>query len=357
MEAKRRFNTFGTLLTEVIRPGLCISCGACVASCEAKILSFVDETPTMKGKCTLCEYCYYQCPKTKETEEFLVELEKKAFGNVRTKEEEDIGINIVLYSARSLKENIRKEGQDGAVVTTLLAYMLDKKLVDGAVVAGLSKEEPWKPLPKIAFTEDELIASAGTKYTSSPNLMALSSDILKDGNRKVAFVGTPCQVLALRKSQFHWHGFKAMGNLVSLVIGLFCMKCFSYNKLIKEYLQRQKELELERVTKFDIKKGKFLAYIGEEIVLSIPIAEIYPLAKQGCYVCKDLTSELADISVGSIGSPQGWSTVIIRNEKGKDIFDSAVRDGYIECKKLSEVIPGLEALIKLSHKKKEKALK
>ena len=33
------------------------------------------------------------------------------------------------------------------------------------------------------------------------------------------------------------------------------------------------------------------------------------------------SSKLADISVGSVGSPDGYSTVIIRSEKRRELFD------------------------------------
>jgi coenzyme F420 hydrogenase subunit beta len=36
-------------------------------------------------------------------------------------------------------------------------------------------------------------------------------------------------------------------------------------------------------------------------------------------MCRDFDAELADVSIGSVGSPNGYSTVIIRTEKGEEI--------------------------------------
>ena len=46
--------------------------------------------------------------------------------------------------------------------------------------------------------------------------------------------------------------------------------------------------------------------------------------RSGCGFCDDLVSRLADISVGSIGSPDGYSTVIVRSERGEKLLEAAV---------------------------------
>jgi coenzyme F420 hydrogenase subunit beta len=47
-----------------------------------------------------------------------------------------------------------------------------------------------------------------------------------------------------------------------------------------------------------------------------------------CTYCTDFTSRLADISVGSVGSPQGFSTVITRSKKGEEML--SLLEGYEE---------------------------
>ncbi len=66
--------SFGKLKREIIDPGICTLCGACVASCE--VLEVVNGRPTLKGPCTACGVCYNQCPRTITTESSLI-------GNVR----------------------------------------------------------------------------------------------------------------------------------------------------------------------------------------------------------------------------------------------------------------------------------
>ena len=348
---KPKLKIFGNLLTEVIRKNICCGCGACAAVCPVNIISMKnvpgkDEQPTMVGKCILCEFCYYQCPWTDPPPS-----EEEIFGRKR-KENEELGIHIAIYSARTTNEEIAKIASDGGVVTSLLAYMLQQKIIDAAVVSGIDEKNPWKPIPKIVSTTDELLKTAGTRYTVSPTILGLGSAVDEYGKKRIALVGTPCQIRALRKMQTTEKGALKYGSKVVLAIGLFCMESFYYDKLIREYLKDK--LDLSKISKFSIKKGKFIVKTvdGKEAI-NVPLKEIRPYARESCHNCTDFTAELADISVGSIGSAEGWSTVIVRTEAGRKVFDECVAAGFIKSEALERIAPGFESIIKLSKTKKK----
>jgi len=65
-----------------------------------------------------------------------------------------------------------------------------------------------------------------------------------------------------------------------------------------------------------IHKGNFIVETDKE-VKEVPIKVVAPLARKGCHFCQDYTSYYADISVGSVGSDDGWSTVFVRTEIGE----------------------------------------
>ncbi|MBT9160032.1 MAG: hypothetical protein DDT26_01305 [Dehalococcoidia bacterium] len=71
--------------------------------------------------------------------------------------------------------------------------------------------------------------------------------------------------------------------------------------------------------------------------LSFPITEIKSCVPKHCLVCEDLACELADVSVGSDGSPEGWSTVIVRTEEGEGIFTDFEGNKVIEAQPLQDV--------------------
>ena len=80
-----------------------------------------------------------------------------------------LGTYKEALSARSTDKQIQKISQDGGIVSALLSFALDEKIIDGAVVSGPGKDM-WKPEPMVAMSSDEILAAAGTKYTFSPNV-------------------------------------------------------------------------------------------------------------------------------------------------------------------------------------------
>ena len=69
---------------------------------------------------------------------------------------------------------------------------------------------------------------------------------------------------------------------------------------------------------------------------TFPLTEIRPLVPRGCLACGDMTAEGADISVGSAEGVPGWNTVLIRSEKGLQLFKEAQSKNLLEIKPLPE---------------------
>ena len=92
-------------------------------------------------------------------------------------------------------------------------------------------------------------------------------------------------------------------------------------------------------------------------MISFPIKETHGYEQNGCKICLDLVSEMSDVSTGSIGAPDNWSSVLVRTDSGDTIFKQATDAGAIELKPIDEGKFGLEMLTKLARSKKEKAMK
>ena len=116
-------------------------------------------------------------------------------------------------------------------------------------------------------------------------------------------------------------------------------------------------VDIKDAKKMDINKGKFFVYTKNGDELNIPIKEISHLARDDCEMCFDLTSESADISIGSIGSPPGWNTVLIRTERGKTLYNGLISNKLIESKPLEDVKPGLPLLQRIAGSKKNNCKK
>jgi coenzyme F420 hydrogenase subunit beta len=53
-------------------------------------------------------------------------------------------------------------------------------------------------------------------------------------------------------------------------------------------------------------------------------------SRSACKACSDFSNDFADISFGGLGSPEGWTTVVIRTDYGETIYQETLRHGYIE---------------------------
>lgn len=346
----KTLKVFSQLVREVVKQEKCTFCGACISVCPVKAISVKDGWPTLTGRCVLCQLCYYQCPKIEPTFE---ELERGLFKN---KEDlgNPLGFHKAIYTAEATDEKIKSKAANGGVATTLLKIALEEGWVDCATVAVADRLRGWMPEAKVAFTFQEVLEAAGSKYTYCPMVTALASAFYEYMRKSVAFIGTPCQVLSVRKMQLTSMGHLKLGEATKLIIGLFCMENFNYN-LISEFLPNI-GIKPEAVFKFDISGGKFNAYgkSGESLI-SVGVKELERYSRKGCMTCPDLTARLADVSVGSIGSKTGFSTVIIRTDIGEGIFKRALELKAIRAEEIGE--QGLKSLIRVAKVKRDRAEK
>ena len=162
---------------------------------------------------------------------------------------------------------------------------------------------------------------------------------------KTAMVGTPCQILAATK--INKYSDITGGSPIDLKIGLFCMENYSY-KYLKKFL-KENNIKMYDVKEFRIEKGKFIVYKNDGTTFSIPVAETKVFSRKNCNICTDYTADLSDISVGSVGSPKGYSTIIVRSKKGKKIVEDCVKKGLFTIEPISD--KGLKLLERIANKK------
>jgi coenzyme F420 hydrogenase subunit beta len=317
----------------------CSGCGMCSAICPLGCVSVADGVVAIdEGKCIHCGLCYTVCPRSyfpKKIADWLVSHGEAVPLDVQ------IGSYLDAYSAQTTVPEIREVGQDGGIVTTLLYFAFQAGKIEAALGAKLT-DQPWKPEPFVMTSKEDAILAAGTKYANNPTLSALPQ-LASYAN--VAVVGTPCMMQALRKGDIFPIGHK-FWDKVKYKIGIFCMESFSYDSIVK--IAEQLGTTIENAKKMNINSGKFFIRTKDGEVLQAPVKEVTALARKECHYCYDLTSESADVSVGSIGSPEGWSSVIVRTPAGKELFEGALEAGLLEAQKLGEIEPGLPMLVKIA---------
>lgn len=331
-----------TLEKSVVASGKCVGCGTCVVVCPFNCLEYKKGNPSLVKECKVCGICAGVCP---QYEWSWPEAENFVFGRER-KVTEQFGVYRQLVVAKARRNEVLEVCQDGGVATGLLLFALEEGLIDSAIVSGISQEKPFYPVPKLATTPEEILECAGTRYSYSPNILALAEGI-KQKRANMAFVGTPCQIRAIRKIQML--GLKKYAKPLQFLIGLICSECFTYEGLMEKHVREKLGLNLNSIEKMNI-KGKILVKTKSE-VKTIPLAEAKQHARKSCRFCDDFSSELADISTGGLGL-DGWTFTIIRTKKGEELFSKAEKAGIIETRDVDEKANALRLLRILSKKKK-----
>ncbi|MBD3353014.1 MAG: hypothetical protein GF364_16155, partial [Candidatus Lokiarchaeota archaeon] len=159
---KENVKIFEDLKKHVIDEDLCCACGACVAYCESQsfdVIQMENNIPCFKSKanednCTECGVCYYICPQTNT----LIDLLNQKY-NITDK----VGPIKNILAAKTSQEKIEEKGQDGGVVSTILMFLFETYQIDAAIVSEYDKH--LQPKPNIIFNQEEIINSAGTRYS------------------------------------------------------------------------------------------------------------------------------------------------------------------------------------------------
>ncbi|OYT66405.1 nitrite reductase [ANME-1 cluster archaeon ex4572_4] len=329
------------LKDEVVETGLCTFCGACSAVCPNDRIEFREDGPALKTECPRNGQgaCKDVCQRVVT---FASKIGPNVFGFKAKPPTSLLGQYETAVSARATDAAIREAGQDGGAVTALLTYCFDERLVDGVVATG----DAGKPSSRVVRSKSELLETAGSKYSTVPVLSAVK-EAGAEGVTNAAVVGLPCHVYGVRKTQFFpgltAHGYEVgeKGERVkipkiALVVGLFCTENFNYEKLTKFFAESG--VEISKVRKAVVHLDELVVTAetegGRTATYEFDLNALWNAGcvHDGCVICRDAVSKLADISAGYMGSSKGWTTLLGRTAKGVEVLKAAEEAGYIETK-------------------------
>ena len=305
---------FWELDEAVIAADRCIQCGTCVAVCPSDSIGIGDDDlPALVKMCTGCSLCWDYCPRGGLRHEATWKL-TGSNGNGQPVRER--------YSARARPDVAA--AQDGGVVSAVLVALLEAGELDGVLLARESADERWKGEAYLARTPAEVVECAGSFYNQTMALGHLDLGKLDlPPDPRIALVGTPCEIEGLRAMQARpWDWGSARPDAVVLTIALLCTKSFNYEKLMVGEIQRKRGIPLEEIGRVDVVRGKLIVQDQQrETLIEEPIRDFHGAALKGCDECTDFLGNAADLSVGSVGSADGWSSVLVRSAAGKHAID------------------------------------
>ena len=327
--------SFQDLINDVHDKGVCQECGGCVSFCSAAdfhIIDFIDKySPPVyvkKDECLECGICYYLCPQTHVSD---YDLNKTfTFSDYNSM---PIGPYYEIHSCQATDSEFLKYGSDGGVVNSIINFLIEKKVIDGAIVA--KTEAPFSREATFVNKKEDLLKYSGALLDISPQLTEIQKfstythtipELKKYSDNKLAVVGTPCQVYTMRCMQEL--GVTPSQN-IEICLGLFCFENFLFDKHQIKKFEKDFNIQLENIKKINIKEDLIISFKDHKKI-QIPFNHLTDYMRPACNACNNFTNIYADISFGGLGSPDKHTTVIVRTKKGKEIISDALTAGIIK---------------------------
>lgn len=247
------------------------------------------------------------------------------------------------YLGWSKDPYIRNKASSGGVLTSICCELLKMSLVDGIIQVKASDCIPYGTQTVISRTEEDVKLCMGSRYAISSPLENILQII--EPNKKYAFVGKPCDVLALRSFQLQ---NKEMADQIKYVFSFFCagipsdsaqkqlLLALGTNEDRCNHLQYRGNGWPGYVTVTDV-KGNYASMTYNDSWGKILGRDIPPI----CRFCLDGIGLTADVVCGDAwytkidGTPDfserdGRNIVIARTEMGKDLIQICLQNGRLE---------------------------
>ena len=321
-------------------------------------------------ECTGCMACYNICPKN------CITMEYNKYGELQPKIDESKCIHcnlcrkvcpnnrpinkntpVTAFATWSKDENDRKTSTSGAVASILYKEAIDK----GYIVFGTSFDENLILKHSYTDNKEEALKYKGSKYCQSDigkNYENVGRFLKED--KKIIFIGTPCQIQGLNK----YLEVKNIDKENLITVDLVCHGVPSQQYLTNyiNYLEKKYKRKATNVSFRDSENYVLKLFNENELICSITkdrdlYATAFLLAmlqRESCLDCKYATSNrVSDITIGDFWGIQnddkindeekhkGISLVLVNTQKGNDFFNKCTSNNvFYEERKLEEAING-----------------
>jgi coenzyme F420 hydrogenase subunit beta len=341
------------LYEEVVTSGLCTGCAGCVVACPHDVIGYNHEEGSYRpfhleeelglDDCVHgqrgCTSCTRACPRFRSWES---EAAEHLFGRSREPDEMS-GVTKDILLCRASEQTVQAIGQDGGFVSAMLIWLLEHDYIDAALTSFLTEPGSWRTRPGVAATKEEILESAGSRYTYSANTLALD-EAREAGHQRLALVGMGCQTSSPPVMWSRKIGKVAKPILFNL--GLLCSKTFD-DSIFEELFLAKYGLPRHDMVKMNI-KGVFQIWMRDGSYHEIPLKECHQWTREGCNHCPDFAAEHADVSLGGIGVDNDWTLTLVRTDLGREVVQRMVRDGSIVARPADEDPEALKLLRRLS---------
>jgi coenzyme F420 hydrogenase subunit beta len=328
---------------------LCNTCGACKGVCPKSAIEFTETEggnlfpEIIPEKCVTCGLCYKVCPGKGLSNSLLTQISKL--------EDPFTGHALKTYLGRATDTQIYSNSQSGGVASALLISLFERGDIKGAIVVTMDSGLPPRPVIRLASTMDEIKSAQKSKYNPVPLLTIIEK--LRKIDYPVAIIGLPCHIHGLYNI---FESIPGLKKIVKYRIGLICAGTMRYTAM--DYLISKTKKTVEKQWQLIFRDKASGGYPGNVKIVNDGVIHVlhnnerkaiqdyFTLTR--CRLCFDKMNIFSDITLGDpwgidyADHKNGETVCIVRNEKGLDVVENAIKDSRVKLKEITyeEVVAG-----------------
>ncbi len=330
------------LTEQVVKPGLCTGCGACVLFDPTGRSSMRDTPrgpePDFPPATNLAQDVFSHCPGRGTN---YPALYQKFYGKLP--ENWLTGPALAVRTGHASDEAIRRNGASGGVLTQTLIYLLEHGQIDAAIVVQQGTPTPETARSVFARSRAEISAAAQSVYVPVAVLDRLRE--LEPGKR-YAVTCVPDQAATLRQLQLAGH---PQAQQIKFILGPYTGTAL-YPAAIRSYLRSAGVAADDAITSLKWRAGEWPGYLeirtqSGRVLRSNKFYYNYLIpffVTRNSLQNMDFANEFCDLSVGDAWSPAfeaqrgGHSVIATRSLAMEQIIQEMIRAGLLTTQPIDE---------------------
>ena len=271
----------------------------------------------------------------------LQECQPSAKPGFRRLFHQGMGADTDVWEGYATDPVIRFKGSSGGVLTAISAYCLEVLGMYGVLHIAQDPDNPIRNRTRLSRTREELIASTGSRY--SPASVCNGLALVETAPKPCAVIGKPAEIAAVQNARKLRPELD--GNL-GVTLSFFCAESPSTCGTVA--LLKKMGLGPSCITDLRYRGHGWPGYFApvrrgesetsQKLTYRESWAFLQAYRPWSVQLWPDGTGELADISCGDpwYEAPDcknpGFSLVVARTERGREIIEGAISANYLTLK-------------------------
>jgi len=249
----------------------------------------------------------------------------------------DFGPVLEIWEGYAGDAETRRRGASGGAISALALYCLECEHAHGVLHLQGDPDDPIRNRTVLSVTRAEVLAGTGSRY--SPGSVCDGLALVEAAPAPCVFIGQPCELTALRKAQALR---PVLRDKVSVAISFFCAGSPATAGTVEAI--RKEGIDPCAVSEVRYRGHGWPGAFGVRLRGE---AEFRPLRSYqeawgalqkyrpyGIFLFPDMSGDDADVSCADAwhrpgDGGDGYSLVVVRTERGRQVVEAARKGGYL----------------------------